>query len=236
MKMISKIAKVALGLVLVGSSVFAQSLDDAKKAIDAEKYLKAKSMLKNLTVTQATKDENFFYLGWVYLIQDYPDSAKEQFTKGLAVNPKSALNTAGLFAVAHANKDASGVNSYFSQAVTLAGRKDSKPFLYMGKAYIMPLPGQKDVSPTDATLAIKVLTQGAAINPKDDEIQTALGDANHFLRNGTDAYTGYTNALAINPRSLNAAVGLGVILEDAQNFDGAEEKFKAAKTIDPNFG
>ena len=35
MKMISKIAKVALGLVLVGSSVFAQSLDDAKKAIDA---------------------------------------------------------------------------------------------------------------------------------------------------------------------------------------------------------
>src|ERR1700761_3356012 len=97
MKVISKIAKVALGLVLVGSSsVFAQSLDDAKKAIDAEQYQKAKSMLKNLTQTQATKDENFFYLGWVYLIQDYPDSAKEQFTKGIAVNPKSALNQIGV--------------------------------------------------------------------------------------------------------------------------------------------
>src|ERR1700692_3581917 len=96
MKMISKIANVALGLVFVGSSVFAQSLDDAKKAIDAEQYQKAKSMLKNLTVTQADKDENFFYLGWVYVKQDYMDSAKTAFTKGIAVNPKSALNYAGL--------------------------------------------------------------------------------------------------------------------------------------------
>jgi predicted negative regulator of RcsB-dependent stress response len=61
MKMISKIAKATLGLVFIGSSsVFAQSLADAKKAIDAEQYQKAKSMLKNLTVTQADKDENFF--------------------------------------------------------------------------------------------------------------------------------------------------------------------------------
>src|SRR5476651_2219733 len=113
MKMISKIAKIALGMVLVGSSVFAQSLDDAKRAIDAEQYQKAKSMLKNLTVTQAAKDENFFYLGWVYLIQDYPDSAKEVFNKGLAVNPKSALNLVGLGAVAHLNKDAAGTKNYF---------------------------------------------------------------------------------------------------------------------------
>ncbi|NNU34390.1 hypothetical protein HK413_10025 [Mucilaginibacter sp. S1162] len=60
MKMISKIAKVAIGLVFIGSAVFGQSLADAKKAIDAEQYQKAKGMLKNLTVTQPTVDENFF--------------------------------------------------------------------------------------------------------------------------------------------------------------------------------
>jgi hypothetical protein len=76
MKMINKIAAAGLGLIFTGTSVFAQSLDDAKKAIDAEQYQKAKSMLKNLTVTQADKDENFFYLGWVYVKQDYMDSAK----------------------------------------------------------------------------------------------------------------------------------------------------------------
>ena len=93
--MINKIAAAGLGLVLLGSSAFAQSLDDAKKAIDAEQYQKAKSMLKTLTTTQADKDENFFYLGWVYLKQDYIDSAKAVFTKGMNVNPKSALNAAG---------------------------------------------------------------------------------------------------------------------------------------------
>src|SRR5476651_36904 len=124
MKMISKIAKIALGMVLVGSSVFAQSLDDAKKAIDAEQYQKAKSMLKNLTTTQATNDENFFYLGWVYLIQEYPDSAKAMFTQGLAKNPKSALNYVGLGAVAHYNKDAAGITTNFNFAIPLIGKKD----------------------------------------------------------------------------------------------------------------
>src|SRR5471030_292058 len=96
MKITSKVAVAALGLVLVGSAVHAQSLDDAKKAIGAEQYQKAKSMLKNLTVSQPTKDDNYFYLGWVYLQQDEADSAKLTFNKGLAANPKSALNLVGL--------------------------------------------------------------------------------------------------------------------------------------------
>src|ERR1700744_5615681 len=105
MKLSSKIAIAALSLVCVGSAVSAQSLADAKKAIEAEQYQKAKSMLKNLTVTEANKDENYFYLGWVYIKQDYLDSAKAVFNKGLGVNPKSALNTVGLGAVAHVEKD-----------------------------------------------------------------------------------------------------------------------------------
>ena len=36
MKMINKIAAAGLGLAMMGSSAFAQSLADAKKAIDAE--------------------------------------------------------------------------------------------------------------------------------------------------------------------------------------------------------
>src|SRR5580692_320611 len=105
MKMINKIAVAGLGILFTGTSVFAQSLDDAKKAIDAEQYQKAKSMLKNLTVTQADKDENYFYLGWVYLKQDYLDSASVMFNKGIAVNSKSPLNYDGLGAVAHIEKD-----------------------------------------------------------------------------------------------------------------------------------
>src|ERR1700712_1724886 len=108
MKINTKVAAAILGLVFIGSAVKAQSLDDARKAINAEQYQKAKSMLKNLTVTEASKDENYFYLGWVYLIRDDPDSAKLWFNKGIAVNPKSALNFVGLGAVARLNKDQAG--------------------------------------------------------------------------------------------------------------------------------
>src|SRR4051812_6245947 len=115
MKITSKLVTTSLGLIFIGSSVFAQSLPDAKKAIDAEQYQKAKSMLKNLTVTQPTKDENFFYLGWVYLKQDYPDSAKTAFNKGLAANPKSALNVAGLGAVDLLDNNAPSASANFDK-------------------------------------------------------------------------------------------------------------------------
>src|ERR1700761_5892429 len=139
MKMISKIAGAGLGLVFLSSSVFAQSLADAKKAIDAEQYQKAKSMLKNLTTTQADKDENFFYLGWVYLKQDYVDSAKATFNKGLAVNPKSALNTVGLGAVAHVEKDNTTATTNFNNGMMLAGKKNRTPYLYVGLSYLLPI-------------------------------------------------------------------------------------------------
>ena len=58
--MIGKKVNTAVCLVLVGTGVFAQSLADAKKAIDAEQYQRGKSMLKVLTTTQLTNAENYF--------------------------------------------------------------------------------------------------------------------------------------------------------------------------------
>ncbi|RYZ95279.1 MAG: hypothetical protein EOP47_26150, partial [Sphingobacteriaceae bacterium] len=168
MKMINKVATAALPLIFIGSSVFSQSLDDAKKAIDAEQYQKAKSMLKNLTVTQADKDENYFYLGWVYILQDYADSAKTAFNQGIAKNPKSALNYAGLGAVARLEKNTAGVTSNYNQAISLAG-KNTKPYVYIGKGYLL--------DPADAKAAVDVLNKGKLVNAKDPELFLTLGNA-----------------------------------------------------------
>jgi len=242
MKMINKIAGLVLAVVLAGSSVFAQSLADAKKAIDAEQYQKAKSMLKNLTVTQPTKDENFFYLGWVYLKQDYSDSAKTAFNKGLAVNARSALNYAGLGAVAHVEKDNAGALSNFNQAIEMAVKKDSKPYVYVGLAYLLPVngsavgPNGAHIAPADADAAIAVLNKGKAINPRDVELLIALGDAYRSQLKSNDAYTNYSAALAIDPRSTAAMVATGVLWRFADNYDAAYQQFQAALAIDPNYG
>lgn len=226
--MSSKIVGVATGLVFIGSSVFAQSLADAKKAIDAEQYQKAKSMLKNLTATQSTKDENFFYLGWVYLEQDYIDSAKATFTKGLAANPKSALNYAGLGAVARANKDMAGAQTNFTQALALAG-KDSKPYQYVGESYLL---GDKP----DGAAAVAVLTKGVSVNAKDPDLYVTLGDAYRAQLKNTEAVTAYQNALNINPKLAAAKVSTGVVWRQANNWEESEKEFKDALAIDPNFG
>nr|WP_294940980.1 tetratricopeptide repeat protein [uncultured Mucilaginibacter sp.] len=234
MKMISKISKLILALVLVGSSVFAQSLEDAKKAIDAEQYQKAKSMLKNLTVTQATKDENFFYLGWVYILQDYTDSAKTVFNKGISVNPKSALNYAGLGVAAFVDKDRATATTNFNQATTLAG-KASQPYAYVGRGYLMA-PVNDRVAPADADAAIAVLNKGKSLNAKDVDVLLALGDAYRTQSKNTEALNNYQAALELNPKLAAAKVATGVIWKFANNFESSETEFKAALAIDPNYG
>ncbi|HEY4322393.1 MAG TPA: hypothetical protein VGN20_00365 [Mucilaginibacter sp.] len=239
--MISKIACAALALMSVGSSAFAQSLADAKKAIDDEQYQKAKSMLKNLTATQADKDENFFYLGWVYLKQEYTDSAKTAFNKGIAVNPKSALNYAGLGAAAHVDKDNTTATNNFNQAIALAG-KNSKPYLYAGLGYLLPLSGSNIgpngavIFPANADAAIAILNKGKVVNPKDAEILIALGDAYRSQLKSTDAYNNYSSALAIDPKSAAANVAEGVLWRFADNFEDSQKQFQAALVIDPNYG
>jgi tetratricopeptide (TPR) repeat protein len=235
MKLISKVAYAAAGLVFIGSSVFAQSLADAKKAIDAEQYQKAKSILKNLTTTQPTKDENFFYLGWVYTIQDYADSAKAVFNQGIAANPKSALNYAGLGVVAHLDKDNSTATADFDKATSFAA-KDSKPYLYIGKGYLLLSGGKTTVAAADANAGIAVLNKGLVVNPKDADVNIALGDAYRSQLKSSDAYKYYSDATNLNPQSAVANVAIGVLWKYANNFEDAEKQFEKALSIDPNFG
>lgn len=227
MKMISKVASAALPLIFIGSSVFSQSLDDAKKAIDAEQYQKAKSILKNLTVTQADKDENYFYLGWVYILQDYPDSAKTVFNQGIAKNAKSALNYAGLGTIARIEKNSAAATTNFNQAIALAG-KETKPYVYVGKGYL--------VDPADTKGAIAVLNKGKEQKTKDAEVLLALGDAYRLELKSNEALSNYDAALAIDPKMAAAVVAKGILWKFANNFDASENEFKAALALNPNYG
>ncbi|MGZ3777615.1 MAG: tetratricopeptide repeat protein, partial [Mucilaginibacter sp.] len=250
MKIINKAFAAGIGLICIGSSVFAQSLTDAKKAIDAEQFQKAKSMLKNLTVTESTKAENYFYLGWVYIKQDYPDSAKAQFQKGLSVDAKSALNYVGLGVVAHLDKDAAGTTSNFNQAITIAlAGKDTKPYVYMGKGYLLPVGGVANPTPADAHAALDVLNKGIAATAtkdkkhKDDpavsndpQIYMTLGEADRVLVMSNDAYTNFSTAQTLDPKSPATYVALGVLWKFADNFEDAEKQFQQALSLDPNYG
>ena len=72
----------------------AQDLDQARKAIDAEQYEKAKSLLKSIIQTKSNGRASFL-LGNIYLTQNIEDSAKISFDRGLS-SEEGKINNIGL--------------------------------------------------------------------------------------------------------------------------------------------
>jgi len=229
MKISKKAVKATLGLVLIGSAVFAQSLNDAKKALDAEQYQKAKSILKGLTTSQPTNAENYFYLGNVYLKTDYADSAKMAFNKGVTAAATSPLSYIGLGAVELQNNNPSGAKSNFDKAISMADKKDYRPYLFIGKAYTAaPKP--------DYTTALTYLEKAKAMNQKDAEVFLALGDAYRGVKKNSEAYSAYRTAFDLNKNLLRSKIELGVINKMSKAFPESAAEFNSVIALDANYG
>ncbi len=228
-KKMKKIAKITLGLILAGSAVFAQSLADAKKAIDAEQYQKGKAILKTLTTSQPANAGNYFYLGNVYLKTDYADSAKMAYTKGTEVNPKFALNYVGLGAVALAENNEPAARPNFDKAISLTSKKDHKTYLFIGKVYTKAAKPNIDA-------AIINLDKAKEINAKDAEVYLALGDAYRAQLKNSEAYSAYRTAFDLDKGLLRAKVELGVINKMSRAYQESADEFNSVLALDPNYG
>lgn len=223
-----------LGLMLVGSAVFAQSLAEARKAIDAEQYQKGKAMLKTLTSSQATNAENFFYLGNLYLTTssinerpDYIDSAKNAFDKGVVADDKYALNFVGLGAVELAKKGNPKAN--FDKAAELTKRKDHLTDLYIGKAYTnAPVP--------NIPAALTHLEKAKALDEKDAQVFLALGDAYRAQMKSSEAFSAYRTAFDLDKTLLRSKVELGKINKLSKAFPESIAEYNSVIALDANYG
>jgi tetratricopeptide (TPR) repeat protein len=236
MKMTKKAITLSLGLVVMGSASFAQNLNDAKKAIDAEQYAKATSMLKSLVNSQAGKGENYFNLGDVYLHNQYVDSAKAVFNKGIAADPKNALNYVGLGQAELASKNDAAAKADFDKALATASKKDYIPYLYIGKAYV-----NKGYSPEDKpdfTAALPMLQKADELDAadKDPETFVALGDFYAAQKKNSEALSNYLRALNMNEGLLRAKVQIGRMYKESRAFPESETQLKEVIAADPNYG
>ena len=92
----NKVKFFSVAFLVLGGSVFAQDIESAKKAIDAEQYEKAKSILKSVIKANPENGKAAFLLGNVYLKQTYQDSAKTTFQSALTKKEGGVLNYIGL--------------------------------------------------------------------------------------------------------------------------------------------
>ena len=223
-----KIFSIAAFLVF-GAATYAQDLNQAKKAIDAEQYEKAKKILKDLTVTKPDEGKHFFILGNLYLNEKLEDSAKITYQKGLTAKNNPNFNYIGLGQIDLDNHNAAAALTNFNKAMVDMKRKDFEEFLYIGRAYM-------NIEKPDYKAALIYLNRAKAIQPNDAQVLLSLGDAYYGSGSTNEAYSAYRNAFDADSSVLRAKLQLGVITKNSKAFDEAKKAFDNILATNPNYG
>ena len=225
------ISKVTLGVALFASAITvqAQDINQAKRAIDAEQFESAKSILKSIIKDKPSNGDAFFTLGNVYLTQKVQDSAKLYFQNGLSASDKGFLSNIGLGQMDLDANNTSAAQAKFAVVTKEMKRKDFQEYISIAKAYM-------NAEKPDYKSAIEILNKAVAINSTDAQVQLALGDAYYGDGKQNEAYVAYRNAFQADNTLLRAKMQLGVLLKGAKSYDEALKSYNEVIAINPNYG
>ncbi|MDI6033280.1 hypothetical protein QLS91_09360 [Flavobacterium sp. LB2P84] len=207
----------------------AQDINQAKKAIDAEQFESAKSILKSIIKAKPSNGTAFFTLGNVYLTQSVEDSAKIYFQNGLNASDGAKLNYIGLGQMDLDKNDVTGAQAKFALATKDIKKKDVQEYVYIARAYM-------NVAKPDYKSAIAILNRAVINNSQDAQLQLALGDAYYGDGKQNEAYVAYRSAFQADNTLLRAKMQLGVLLKGAKSYDEALKAYNEVIAINPNYG
>lgn len=225
----TKLKIFSVAFLAMGTLVQAQDLEAAKKAIDAEQYAKAKTILKNLIASKPDEGKNFFVLGNLYLTEKFEDSAVATYQRGLTAKSNAHFNSIGLGQVDLENGKNGAAEGNFAKGIADIKKRDYEELMYVGRAYLNP------VKP-DYKKAIDYLNRAKTAAPNNAQVLLSLGDAYYGDRNTNEAYSAYRNAFDADNSVLRAKLQLGVITKYSKAFNEAKAEFEKILATNPNYG
>ncbi len=225
-----KLVKLSLIALLVNSSVFAQTISDAIKKTDNERFAEATIDFNKLMALEPVNACNFFYAGENYYEKGELDSAIIYWNKTMQADAKSPFASVGLGKALFVKGDVAAAQVQFATALTLTKSKNSEVLRCIAKAY---LSGESK----NIDEAIKLLTIAIKKTPADIDCHLLMGDALNFKTpdNGSAAIKSYNEVLKINPKSPKGIVRTAKLYQRAKNYKLADSLYKVAKSIDPTY-
>ncbi len=225
----TSIKKISLLFILAFSAngIFAQTLNDAIKLTQGEKYSKASAAFHQLIKNDPTNAENYFYCGENYLKWNKADSAKIIFQQGIAANPKSGLNFAGLAQVQWSQKDTIVANINIASALKL-GKKNIAVILAIADAYI-------NYDYKKLNEAQLLLSNAEKKHFKNVQLHLLKGDLFDLKKDNNNAYDSYLTAYEIDSTSFEALIKLGNFNAAIKNYEKAREYFITVNILDTAF-
>jgi cytochrome c-type biogenesis protein CcmH/NrfG len=225
----NKVKVLSIALLAVVTTSQAQDIDEAKKAIDAEKFESAKTILKSIIAAKPDNGMADFYLGNVYLLQNDADSAKIYYQKGLTDKDAVNFNNIGLGMIDLDSGNSTAAESKFALATKDLRRKDIEEYIFIGRAYTLS-------HNPDYKKAIEYLNKAKLIKSDDAVLNLALGNAYYGDKNQNEAYSAYRNAYAADNTLIRAKMQLGVLLKGAKAYTEAIKSFDEVTAINVNYG
>ena len=225
----NKVTIFSVAILASAFTVQAQDINQAKKAVDAEQFESAKTILKSIIKGKPASGEAFFTLGNVYLSQKIQDSAKIYFDKGISAADEGQLNYIGLGQMDLNANNVSAAQSNFALATNDMKRKEFQEFIYIARAYM-------NAEKPDYKNALAILNKAVVINSQDAQLQLALGDAYYGEGKQNEAFIAYRNAFQLDSSLLRAKMQLGVLLKGAKSYDEASKAYNEVIAINANYG
>lgn len=222
---------ILLTTAIISSTVsFSQTLQDAIKKSDNERYQAAASDFRSLISAEAAKGDNYFYYGENFFKKGDLDSANMYYQKGAEVNATYPLNYVGLGKVLWYKGKSADAKTQFFKAATLGANKNTEVMRKTAEAYINSENKNLDE-------AITILNAAIKIDPKNADNYLLMGDA-LLEKNPTEggpAIKQYDKFTELNPKSPKGILRAGKLYQRGRNYQLALDLYKKAEAIDPTY-
>ncbi len=229
------------GVFIFSLMVQSQSLKEAMRLAENERFESAKSSFKNLVVNEPNNGNVYYYFGETYFDQSLTirdtsfsrtlkDSAYMLFKKGTEVEPANPLNFVGLGKILWYNKYQNQAETYFNQALDITKNKNATVMLKIAETYI-------NADFKNLKAANDLLAKALKLESKNPEVHILIGDAllEANQTDGSGPVKKYNEAAALDITSAKPILRIGKLYYRAKNPTEALKWYKQAISIDSTF-